>query len=135
MFEIVVVCQHFVKPSCCSVHNKQKMRVFLVSDVHVDYSPNKEWVQNISLTEFRNDALIVAGDGLFTVVSKRIAFWRLYINILNLLVTHRLELLEWFFQEVLKRFKDVFYIPGALLFLTQFITTEKKKYIFVILFF
>jgi Icc-related predicted phosphoesterase len=103
------------------------MRVFLVSDVHVDYSPNKEWVQNISLTEFRNDALIVAGDGLFTVVSKRIAFWRLYINILNLLVTHRLELLEWFFQEVLKRFKDVFYIPGALLFLTQFITTEKKN--------
>jgi predicted phosphodiesterase len=58
------------------------MRVFLVSDVHVDYPPNKEWVQSIPLTEFRNDALIVAGDGQFIVVSKRVAFCELYILII-----------------------------------------------------
>jgi predicted phosphodiesterase len=77
------------------------MKIFLVSDVHVDYPANKEWVQSISLTEFQNDALIVAGD-----------------------VTHRLDLLEYFFHEMIRRFKYVFFIPGKSL--TSIITNNAR---------
>jgi predicted phosphodiesterase len=38
------------------------MRVFAISDLHVDYEPNAQWVRQLSLSEYCNDALIVAGD-------------------------------------------------------------------------
>ncbi len=38
------------------------MRVFAVSDLHVDYEPNALWVQQLSLSDYLNDVLIVAGD-------------------------------------------------------------------------
>ncbi len=38
------------------------MRVFAISDLHVDYEPNAQWVRQLSLSEYRDDVLIVAGD-------------------------------------------------------------------------
>ena len=65
------------------------MRIFCISDIHVDFPANKDWIKAISLTEYQSDALIVAGDvcddiGLFT---------------------DALVLLK-------KRFEEVFFVPG-----------------------
>ena len=38
------------------------MRVFAVSDVHVDYSPNLQWVEQLSTSDYQHDVLILAGD-------------------------------------------------------------------------
>ena len=36
--------------------------MFAVSDVHYDHAGAKEWAARLSTTEYRNDAIIVAGD-------------------------------------------------------------------------
>ena len=38
------------------------MRVFALSDIHVDYPENMLWVLQLSDTEYRQDILILAGD-------------------------------------------------------------------------
>ena len=38
------------------------MRLFATSDLHTDYKENFEWLKDLSNTDYRNDALIVAGD-------------------------------------------------------------------------
>lgn len=38
------------------------MRVFALSDIHVDYPANAHWVESISQGEYLRDVLIVAGD-------------------------------------------------------------------------
>lgn len=38
------------------------MRLFATSDLHTDYKTNFRWLQELSDTEYRDDALIVAGD-------------------------------------------------------------------------
>jgi len=38
------------------------MRVFTVSDVHVDFEPNRQWVRQLSDFDYQHDLLIVAGD-------------------------------------------------------------------------
>lgn len=38
------------------------MRLFATSDLHTDYKENFRWLQEISDSEYRDDALIVAGD-------------------------------------------------------------------------
>lgn len=38
------------------------MRIFTVSDVHVDFSPNRQWVKQLSNFDYQHDLLIVAGD-------------------------------------------------------------------------
>ena len=38
------------------------MRIHAISDLHVDYEPNAQWVRELSLADYRNDVLIVAGD-------------------------------------------------------------------------
>ena len=46
-------------------------RVFAVSDVHYDHAGAKEWAARLSTTEYRNDAIIVAGDVGDTFVAVR----------------------------------------------------------------
>lgn len=65
------------------------MRIFAVSDIHVDYDANKQWVSALSAADHRNDALILAGD-----------------------VTDRLPLLEWTLETLTKRFRNVLFVPG-----------------------
>jgi 3',5'-cyclic AMP phosphodiesterase CpdA len=38
------------------------MRVFAISDLHVDYAANRDWVLQLPLAEYHDDVLIVAGD-------------------------------------------------------------------------
>jgi hypothetical protein len=41
---------------------KSGLRVFALSDIHVDHQANMEWIQKLSSTRYLQDALIVAGD-------------------------------------------------------------------------
>lgn len=65
------------------------MRVFAISDLHVDYPENMSWVRRLSRAEYREDVLILAGD-----VSD--LPWRL----------------EEVFRELAARFAKVVFVPG-----------------------
>jgi predicted phosphodiesterase len=65
------------------------MRIFALSDIHIDYDANAEWVGNLSKYEYRDDLLILAGD-----------------------ITHRLALLAWCVSAFSERFKQVLFVPG-----------------------
>jgi predicted phosphodiesterase len=65
------------------------MRVFALSDIHIDYDVNAEWIANLSVAEYQDDVLILAGD-----------------------VTDSRRLLEWCLSALAKRFKKVLFAPG-----------------------
>src|SRR5215510_13601461 len=65
------------------------MRVFAVSDVHIDYDENARWLANLSETDYRRDVLMLAGD-----------------------VSDSVELLEWGLRSLASRFHRVVYVPG-----------------------
>ncbi|MET0333531.1 MAG: metallophosphoesterase [Rhizobacter sp.] len=65
------------------------MRVFAVSDLHVDYEPNALWVQQLSLADYQNDVLIVAGD-----------------------LSDHPDRLQTCLEALARRFKRVFFVPG-----------------------
>jgi len=65
------------------------MRVFAVSDVHVDYAANKRWVADLSASDYRDDVLILAGD-----------------------ISHSTRLLAWCLDTLAPRFAKVLYVPG-----------------------
>ncbi|PCI42375.1 MAG: metallophosphoesterase [Moraxellaceae bacterium] len=65
------------------------MKVYALSDIHVDYKENKRWLFSLSNPEYRNDVLILAGD-----------------------LTDDLELLEECFHFLAETFKQVLYVPG-----------------------
>jgi predicted phosphodiesterase len=65
------------------------MRVFALSDLHVDYEMNARWVAGVSLFDHREDVLILAGD-----------------------VTDSLGLLARTLRDLAKRFARVVYVPG-----------------------
>lgn len=65
------------------------MRIFAISDLHIDFHENYQWLQTISEYDFRQDTLILAGD----------------------ITDNRLRLLETF-KLLIHRFRYVFYVPG-----------------------
>ena len=65
------------------------MRVFALSDVHIDYSENVKWIANLSVAEYQDDVLILAGD-----------------------VSDKRRLLEWCLSVLTKRFRKVLFVPG-----------------------
>jgi Icc-related predicted phosphoesterase len=65
------------------------MRVFAISDLHVDYAPNAQWVQQLSLGDYLNDVLIVAGD-----------------------VSDRSERVQACLETLARRFWRVLFVPG-----------------------
>ena len=65
------------------------MRVFALSDIHIDYSANAMWVANLSVAEYQDDVLILAGD-----------------------VTDIQKLFGWCLNMLTKRFKKVLFVPG-----------------------
>jgi predicted phosphodiesterase len=65
------------------------MRLFALSDIHVDYEVNARWVANISSADYHDDVLILAGD-----------------------VTDKLPLLDWCLCTLASRFKKVLFVPG-----------------------
>lgn len=66
-----------------------RVRVFAFSDIHIDYDVNAKWVANLSIAEYRDDVLILAGD-----------------------VSDAWRLLDWCLSELVKRFKKVLFTPG-----------------------
>lgn len=65
------------------------MRIFAISDLHVDYEYNVKWLTNLSKHDFTEDILIVAGD-----------------------ISDSLKLLEQSLRTVTQRFKTVLFVPG-----------------------
>jgi predicted phosphodiesterase len=65
------------------------MRIFVLSDIHVDFEENRLWLQNLLRKNFKNDALILAGD-----------------------ITHHFDLLNEWLLKIRYRFGKVFYVPG-----------------------
>jgi len=64
-------------------------RVFAISDLHVDYKENLEWVKNWPAGPFKKDALILAGD-----------------------VTDNLQTLENCLRSLKNKFAEVAFVPG-----------------------
>lgn len=64
-------------------------KVYAISDLHVDYKENLNWVNSWSRSKYANDCLIVAGD-----------------------VTDNLALLESVLRTLTHKFSEVFYCPG-----------------------
>ena len=65
------------------------MRVFLLSDIHVDYAGNRNWVAALSDAEYRDDVLLLAGD-----------------------VTDSPRLLAETLSTLVAKFAQVFFVPG-----------------------
>ena len=65
------------------------MRVFAVSDIHVDYAENLAWILSLDEKEYANDVLILACD-----------------------VTDKMPLLEQVFVSLVASFKAVLLVPG-----------------------
>jgi predicted phosphodiesterase len=65
------------------------MRIFAVSDVHIDYPDNKRWIADLSKMDYRDDVLILAGD-----------------------ISDSMRLLEWCLIALAARFAHVLYVPG-----------------------
>ncbi len=65
------------------------MRIFAVSDIHVDYEVNAQWVASLSFEEYTEDVLILAGD-----------------------VSDSIARLSACFQQLTRKFRHVFFVPG-----------------------
>lgn len=65
------------------------MRVFALSDIHVDYDVNARWLGRLSREDYRDDVLILAGD-----------------------VSDSRRLLEWSLSTLAKSFRKVLFVPG-----------------------
>lgn len=65
------------------------MKVFAISDVHVDHEANAEWVEALSAHEFQDDILVLAGD-----------------------VSDDLRLLRQCLTALSRRFRKVLFVPG-----------------------
>jgi predicted phosphodiesterase len=65
------------------------MRIFALSDIHIDYDVNAKWISDLSALDYRDDVLILAGD-----------------------VTDSLKLLEWCLSTLVARFRRVAFVPG-----------------------
>lgn len=65
------------------------MRVFAISDLHTDFQENWEYLKKITIPEYSNDLLIVAGD-----------------------IADKIEVIEKTLRHLKRFFKHVSYTPG-----------------------
>lgn len=65
------------------------MRLFALSDIHVDYRANLEWVRALSRVDYLDDVLVLAGD-----------------------ISHESERVREAFELLLRRFGQVMFVPG-----------------------
>ena len=65
------------------------MRIFAISDIHIDFEDNRRWFENLSRYDYQEDLLILAGD-----------------------VTDIIPMFEKVFRDLKDRFSEVLYIPG-----------------------
>ena len=64
-------------------------RVFAISDIHIDYEDNMDYMLGLSAVDYVDDVLIIAGD-----------------------VTDKLEKMEALFSSLAGKFRDIFFVPG-----------------------
>ena len=65
------------------------MGVFAISDLHVDYRENLQWVNALSDRDYQGNALILAGD-----------------------ISHKLSRVQGVFETLMRKFARVFFVPG-----------------------
>lgn len=65
------------------------MRLFAISDLHIDYPRNYDWVAHLSHGDYVDDAIIIAGD-----------------------ISNSTSLVEQCFEQFSRKFSQVFYVPG-----------------------
>lgn len=65
------------------------MRIYAISDLHVDFKENYQWLENLSAQDFTEDILVLAGD-----------------------ISDDRTLLKNTFELLRKRFGGVFFVPG-----------------------
>lgn len=65
------------------------MRIFATSDLHTDFSANEAWLASLSIDDYSEDALIVAGD-----------------------IAHRIDRVKSTLENLQQRFQSVFFVPG-----------------------
>jgi predicted phosphodiesterase len=65
------------------------MRVFALSDLHLDYEENKTWLMGLSNEDFQSDWLILAGD-----------------------ISDDVRLTEACFAALTRKFSKIFFVPG-----------------------
>jgi len=65
------------------------VRLFALSDIHIDHPANRQWVDDLSLHDHRHDVLILAGDVSDSIVS-----------------------LRWCLEALARRFQTVLFVPG-----------------------
>lgn len=65
------------------------MRVYAISDLHVDYQENREWVSRLSQLDYQDDILVLAGD-----------------------ISDKTRQVEQVFTRLETCFKKVFFVPG-----------------------
>ncbi|MCL9781784.1 metallophosphoesterase [Vibrio sp. S4M6] len=65
------------------------MRLFAVSDLHLDYEENRNWLAGLSNADFQSDILILAGD-----------------------ISDDTKLIQWCFTTLQSKFRQVFFVPG-----------------------
>lgn len=65
------------------------MKLFALSDLHIDYAANRAWIEGLSDVAYRDDVLILAGD-----------------------LSDAPALLDWCFAALARRFRKVLYVPG-----------------------
>jgi Icc-related predicted phosphoesterase len=65
------------------------MRFFATSDLHIDFSVNKNWFDEISSFDYIDDVLIIAGD-----------------------ITDIHNSIQFFFKTIRPKFKEIIFVPG-----------------------
>lgn len=65
------------------------MKVYAISDIHLDYNENMQWLNSISSNDYKNDIIILAGD-----------------------ISHDLKIIKEAFKILSIRFKEVFFVAG-----------------------
>ena len=73
-------------------------KIFAISDIHVDYKSNEDFITNLNQETYKQSALVLAGD-----------------------VSHDLLLLEKTLKNLLEKFACVFFVPGELSLLYVFV--------------
>lgn len=65
------------------------MKIFTISDLHLDYAQNRQWLDAIDPVAYQDDVLIMPGD-----------------------ISSRLDLIEACFKQLAAKFGTVFFVPG-----------------------
>lgn len=71
------------------VHFYSALRLFALSDIHVDFEANRKWLEGLSRFDYKNDTLLLAGD-----------------------VSDIESLLAWAFEVLSDCFAEVCFVPG-----------------------